>query len=292
MTPYGFKSFAEVVAGLGKLTQLETAISKAIEQSKVPSQETRKFIKSQTPDQLRNVALFQFMKELFKDIGLGEMDVSRVDNFKLYLSFASSQVCEIYPKQNKKMTCYITSDALSRFFSEDLGLPADVSEIECCNKGSPTCIFEIGLQPLAVYQMVLDSVDRSIISSMIDGKSFDESINEMSLDKSEAEYRHSTLKRYHVIEEERVTEIGKTYHKYGGSLFNEEEDNFPPPWVEYSRIAGEIASTASFAEAVSETTDDSTEEINEKEVTSMTEEAKKSHSFAELIAKKVKEGEN
>ena len=54
----------------------------------------------------------------------------------------------------------------------------------------------------------------------------------------------------------------------------------------------EIASTSSFAEAVSETTDDTAEEVNEKVITSMAEEASTSKSFAELLAKKAKEGEN
>ena len=46
LTPFGFKSFAEVVAAIGKLTKLETSISAAIDKSKVPANETRKLLKS------------------------------------------------------------------------------------------------------------------------------------------------------------------------------------------------------------------------------------------------------
>ena len=40
-----FSSFAESVASLGTLTKLESAISAAIKNSKVPPKETRKFLR-------------------------------------------------------------------------------------------------------------------------------------------------------------------------------------------------------------------------------------------------------
>ena len=291
LSMYGFRSFAEMVAAIGKLTQLENSISVAIEKSRIPSSETRKFLKSSSVDQMRNVAVFQFLQNLFQDIGLGTLDVEKVSNFKLLFNVTDSRVTEIYPSTENKATCYITSDALNRFFSEDMGLPSEVSEVECKNDGSDKCRFEVNMQPLAVYQMVLDKLDREMISNIVDGKTFEEAISEKGMDQAEVEYRTKNLDRYHVIEDGRVTEIGMTYHKYGKSLFNEEEEDFPPPWIEYARISNEISDSASFAEALSETTEETHEVIDAEAITSMADEAKTSKSFAELIAKQTKEGE-
>ena len=56
-----------------------------------------------------------------------------------------------------------------------------------------------------------------------------------------------------------------------------------------SEISGLIASSTSFAEAFTEATDDEPLwEVDEKEVINLAEEAKKSKSFAELLAKQLK----
>ncbi len=292
VNPYGFNSFAEVVTAIGKLSQLETAISTAIEKSQVPPLETRKLLKTNTVEQARNVALVQFMKNIFKDIGLGNFELVDVGNFRFVFEVTDSPVCELYPQEKNRRTCFITSDALTRFFTDDLSLPAEVKETKCCNAGDEKCVFEVSMQPLAVYQMVLDATDRQLVAKCVEGKKPVEAGHELDLPQDELDYRISNLKKYHVIEDDEVTEIGRTYHNYGRNLFSEDEEDFPPPWVAYSRITREISASSSFAEAVSETTEEDTEEIEDREVKNMAEEAQKSKSFAELISKKVKEGDD
>ena len=97
------------------------------------------------------------------------------------------------------------------------------------------------------------------------------------------------MKRYHIVDDGgKVTEIGETYHKYGRKPDDEEED-FPPPWQDMAEISQVISSSTSFAEAFLETNKEGgqVEDIEAEDVVNLTEEAKKSTSFAELISKTI-----
>ena len=285
-----FSSFAETVASLGSLTKVESAISAAIKNSRVPPKETRKFLKCMNVQEAGNTALFQFMRDLFEKVGVGQLVLIRNDIFRYDFAIADSPICKLYPHVKGKKTCYITAESISQFFSKDLGLPGTAEEIACKNAGDPRCEFAVSLQPLAVYQLALDSTDRAIISHLIDGRDIDATSKAMDMDNGELLYRMSVLKRYKILDDNyKLTEIGETYHKYGEGMGGEEED-FQPPWKDMAEISGAISASTSFAEAFTEAADEEPLwEVKEEDIVNLATEAKKSKSFAELLAKQVKD---
>ena len=287
--PNEFSSFAESIASLGTLTMLESAVSAAIKNSKVPPKETRKLLKCMNIQEAGNTALFQFMRQLFDKIGMGQLQLIRNDIFRYDFAIEDSPVHKLYPHIKGKKTCYITAESLASFFSKDLGLPGTAEETSCKNAGDPRCEFAISLQPLAVYQMALDEVDKTIINGVMDGHDTEKIAESLDMTEEEALYRMNILKRYKILDDEcNMTEIGETYHKYGEGMGGEEED-FMPPWKDMAEISNAISASTSFAEAFTETTNgEKIWDVEEKDIVNLAEEAKKSMSFAELLSKQIK----
>jgi len=287
--PNEFSSFAETIASLGTLTKLESAVSAAIKNSKVPPKETRKFLKCMNVQEAGNTALFQFMQDLFDKVGVGRLILIKNDIFRYDFAIDDSPVCKLYPHVKNKKTCYITSEALASFFTKDLGLPGNAEETACKNAGDDRCEFAISLQPLAVYQLALDDIDKEIINLIIDNMNSENIAESLDMTKDEALYRMSILKRYKILDDNyKLTEIGDTYQKYGEGIGGQEED-FMPPWKDMAEISNAISASTSFAEAFTETTNgEKIWDVEEKDIVNLAEEAKKSKSFAELLSKQVK----
>lgn len=284
---------ARKFASLGKLTKLESALRAAIESSEVPPSETRKLLKTNNPRQVKNTTVFQFMKNLFNEIGLGKLKVVDKDNFSMTVIDEENPIWELYTDV-EGTTCYLIADALSDFFTEDLRIPAEVVELECRNAGDPVCKFKIDLQPLAVYRIALDKIDEQIIEYVKSGKDLTKIAEELGMMEDELSYRIDTLKSFHVLDENlNLTKIGQTYYKYGKSVIDEEKEDFDPPWKTMSDISGKIADTASFAEAISSSLEDEStkEDIKDSDVVNLAKEAETSQSFAQLVSKTIKKPE-
>ncbi len=289
-------SLAQKFSILAKLTKLETVIKTAIENSNVPPVETRKLLKSNTPKQVRNTVVFQFIQDLFQEMGLGTLDIVKKKNFTMVLSNKDSPVQDLYYDIKKRKTCYVVADALADFFTEDLIVPSEVTEIECENKGDPNCLFRIDFQPLAVYRIAFDDIDEKIIDVVRQEEDLSKICSELDLLEDELNYRIDTLKSFHVIEDDMsLTKIGQTYYKYGKSVIDKKLDDFDPPWKIMSTITSKIADTESFAEAMCSSIDGLTiddEKIEDSEVINLLEEAEQSTGFAQLVSKTFKENKD
>jgi predicted hydrocarbon binding protein len=288
-----FESFAEAVATLEKLTKIETKVAVGIDRSLIPWKESRKLLKCMTQDQISNTSLFQFMQDLFVHIGLGKLQISEVERFKLTFSLTDCEVCKLYRSKKGGKVCFIASDALLKFFVKGMDLPCSVEESKCIKEGEEFCEFKVDLQPLGVYKIALDDTDRALIDEIL-GKRYDINnfADEYDMEPGEIEYRLDVLEGYRIVDSDHnITEIGSTYYKFAQGLSALEED-FDPPWKSLSDITQAIASKNSFAEAISETSDsDPFVEVDKSEIVNLAEEAKKSKSFAELISKYVKNTE-
>lgn len=286
-----FGSFAETMAVFGKLNGLESKVSAAIEVSKVPPKEIRKMLRGQSLDGIQNTPVFQFLRQLFSQLGFGTIELTGRQDFGYMISIPDSPVCDIFSSMKGKKTCHITTDTIKRIFQEDLGLPGIVSEVLCRNAGSDKCVFEVDLQPLAVYKIALDDIDFQITEKIIKGEfNIEKMSGELGCGMEAIEYRLSVLKRFHIVSEDlEPTEIGKTYYSYGDSLVGKTED-FEPPWKEMSQISHKISDSQSFAQAIKETTGEKTEvvEVDNSTVVNIAGEAKKSKGFAELLSKHYK----
>ncbi len=283
---------AKKFAALGKLTKIESALRTAIESSKVPPLETRKLLKSTSSSQAKNTAVYQFMCNLFDEIGLGRLEISKKENFYIVFTSEDNPVSNLYQDIEGKKTCYIISDALADFFVEDLNIPSEATEIKCVNSGDEKCVFRVEMQPLAVYRIALDQTDEKIIEKMKDGSDKTEVPSSIGIMEEELDYRLDILKNYHILRDDlSLTKIGQTYYKYGKSFIDEEEEDFSPPWKTMSVISRKIADSSSFAEALSKSYEQETseEEIESGEVVNLANEAEKSMSFAQLVSKTFKD---
>ncbi len=290
-TPVLFESFAEAISSLEKLTKIESRIAVAIDSSRVPWKESRKLLKCMNTAQVSNTSLFQFMQALFFQIGLGKLEILDVGRFQFTFCFKECEICNLYRTEKSGKICFITSDALLRFFVKDVDLPCSVEETKCKKEGHGHCEFKVDLQPLGVYKIALDAVDGTIIDQIISSK-FDitKFAEENLMEEGAVEYRLQVLESYQIIDKDRkITEIGSTYQKFAQGLRALEED-FDPPWKSLSEITSAIAAKNSFAEAMNETLNPEPFfiSVDKSEIVNLTEEAKKSKSFAELISKYVK----
>ena len=283
-----FSSFAKTFATLQKLTRIEGSINSFVSSSRVPHSETRKFLRCETPEQASNTPLFQFLDRSFENIGLGNIEIINIEQFKHTYVVNPNPISDLYPEVKGKKTCYVISDAFAQFYNKGLGLVNVSEEMECLNSGGKHCVFEISLQPLSVYQIVLDLVDRKVVDLLVRDKFGDMTAlaDELLLDSEDMEYRLEILKKYHLISDtNELTKIGLTYSKYGTGPLAEKEEDFPPPWEDLSNISASVASASSFAEAFTETTESTPIfEVDESEIINLAEEAKKSKSFAELLS--------
>ncbi len=282
-----FESFAEGLAVLGKLTKIDSAVRAAVDSSRVPPSEVRKMLKCSTITEISNTPLYQFMTDLFESVGLGQMEIVKADNFRYVFSVPDNPIAKAYRLKGKK-TCYITSDAIEEFFTKDLGLPSEVNETACMNEGAEKCTFTVSIQPLAVYKIALDALDREIIRGLRHSKKPEEISQELDMDIQEMEYRLSVLRNYKIVNREnRVTEVGETYYMYMKNQVSVEED-FPAPWEDMQKITSAIAASESFAVAFeSAAFKEPMYEVDEEKVVNLSEEAKKSRSFAELLSKQI-----
>jgi predicted hydrocarbon binding protein len=287
---FHFQSFAEAISSLEKLTKIESKISTALEKSRVPWKETRKLLKCMNPAQASNTSLFQFMQDLFLRMGLGKPEITGVSRFQMIFSIKDCEICNIYRLQKSGKICFITSDALLKFFVKDLDLPCSVEETKCIKEGNESCEFKVELQPLGVYKIALDAIDGALINDIISSKfEISRFAEENLMEEGAVEYRLHVLKSYQIIDSNhKITDIGSTYQKFAQGLRALEED-FDPPWKSLQEITSAIAAKNSFAEAMTETLNpEPFLKVDSSEIVNIAEEAKKSKSFAELISKYVK----
>ncbi|UCE38446.1 MAG: hypothetical protein JSW00_04245 [Thermoplasmata archaeon] len=288
-----FQSFAEAISSLEKLTKIESKIAVAIENSRVPWKESRKLLKCMNSGQVSNTTLFQFMRELFFQVGLGKLEIFDVGRFQLTFQIKECEIIKLYPSTEKGKICFVTSDAILKFFVKDLDLPCTVEETKCIVDGNDCCEFKVELQPLGVYKIALDDLDSALIEELMNSK-FDmkKFAEENFLEEGEVEYRLDVLKSYQIIDSDsHLTEIGSTYKKFAQGLRTLEED-FDPPWKSLAEITSAIAAKNSFAEAMRETLNpEPFIKVDTSEIVDLMDEARKSKSFAELISKYVKHTE-
>lgn len=286
--PERFSSFAEAVSALGRMTTLESAIDASLKDSKIPARDTRAFLKARTVEAATNSPLIQYFSDIFRQVGLGNLILTGTENFRMRFRTHDSPVVDLYSSIHNK-TCYITVDAIARFVQQGMGIPCNVEEIACRSQNGERCEFEVAMQPLAVYQVVLDTTDRAILKSMIEGR-FDRDAlaTEHKIVSDEVDYRAGVLEQYHLHKAGKPTDIGTTFDRYGQPPRDDED--FPPPWHRLAEISQAISSSDSFAAALTETSDsDVMVEVDEKEIVDVSERAKKAKSFAEMLSTYVDE---
>lgn len=234
-------SFGASMSAFGKMMKIQEAISEFIPKSKVPWNETRRFLRAYTKESIEATPLYQFMLKSFKDLGLGEPVLLKHSPMHYVIGIMDCPVCSMYPTMNNAKVCVATSDTFYKFFTDDLELTCSVEEIECVKDGGKMCTFKIDLQPLAAYQILLDAVDIAILKT---GK------KPASLPKEQFTARARVLFNYKLIEQNKVSEAGIAYVQYAGSM-NIKEKVFDPPWKAAEQLTQMAKDKGSFASLLS-----------------------------------------
>ena len=273
------ENVARIIYIFGELTKMEVALSTAIAKSKIPAGEIRIMLRSTNPFQVQRTPLFQYMKTIFKEIGLGDLKCIRTSPFQIVFGVKNSKVVKLF-SNIKGRTCYLTADAFAMFFEKDMDISCRVKETKCINNGDSMCEFVVDMDPLGVLKYVIDEIDMDILNSLKNNK---------KIKVEDYEARIFNLQRYGLVKENKLTVMGEKYLEIKRSPLIETER----PWKRLSEVSEVTASAKSFAEAFSKTVSEGeVEEIDESKIVNIVDEANKSRSFAELLAKYVKKEVN
>ncbi|WP_407282083.1 hypothetical protein V7O61_08970 [Methanolobus sp. WCC1] len=280
-------SFGQSMGAFGALLKLQQNISDKFPKAKVPWNETRKFLKASTIELIRGTSLYKFHMKFFKDIGLGNMQLISYAPMHYIFAVPNNPVCNFYPALQNQKVCVATTDALHRFFREDLELECSVEETECIKNGDPVCKFKVDLQPISAYQVMLDEYDKKILSGI-----------RPPVDDNELRDRVRTLTIYKLLDSGRLSEIGNAYMQFANNM-PVQEKVFDPPWKLQEELSSIADSHSTFGGAFGEMAkkiqvpDNSAPAAPKppvsEETAKLQEEAKKTDSFAELLSKMKKE---
>jgi len=284
----GDPSFAQLMTNFWKLSELESKISAVIGTSKVPWSETRKFLKGKNVEEIQNTPLCQFHRDLFHEIGLGELKLNASHKFGYTFEVSGSPVCDLFPDIKDKMVCEPTVDAFSRFFKEDLDLGNNVDETGCRNVGHETCRFKVSLEPLQVYLIALDHTDKLILLETFGtGIDLRTIVKRIDMTKDELLFRLTNMIDLGVLDDDyQLTPSGGALRKYLIENSYTKEEEFDPPWTTFQQLTSAIAATQSFAEALIEVTDEDKLpwEADDSEIIDLKEKAKDKAGFGELLS--------
>ena len=294
MTDKKHESFASMMNTFGKLTELESKIDKGIQYSKVPWGETRKFLKGISQAGVMNTPLYQYMQNLFYEIGLGTMDLEETNDFRYLFSIPDCSVCDLFLDVRDKRVCNPTVEALARFFHEDLGISCSVKEMDCKNMSANTCRFLVEVEPLSVYQILLDDFDMKIMAQLRDVETSTKDIAvKLKRDPEDLQYNLDILRYYQIItKNNKLTDAGEAYKNFIDSHPpGKGVSDFDPPWKSMEKISSAIAATQSFAEAMVEISEQDVLpwKVPDAQVVEMRDKAKDKKSFAELMKQFSKE---
>ncbi len=274
---------AQSMGSFGAMLKIQENISQMLPSSKIPWNETRKFLKAITIEDVKATSLYKFHMRLFQKIGLGNMQLVAFAPMHYIFAVPNCPVCGLYPALNNQKVCVATTDALHRFFSEDLELECTVDETECVKDGAQMCKFKVDIQPISAYQIMLDAYDNMILAGKRPPK----------IDDAELRHRVQLLTIYKLLDAGKVSEMAGAYMQYASTM-NVEEQIFDPPWkmaeeLEKIEEKGETSGAAlsSMKQSQSPTIEKPQvqEPKNQEVATKVKTEAKKTDSFAELLAK-------
>jgi predicted hydrocarbon binding protein len=289
-------SFAELISSFSKLTQIESRITTAIEKSKVPRMETRKYLKGIDVEEISNTPLAQFITNLFNEIGLGELNLTDASHLQYRYQVKDCPICKLFSDVKDKHVCNPTVDALNRFFANDLYLITDITEIRCINAGDELCEFKVTLQPLPVYQVAFDDSDNKIIMNLdVEGKSNSPTklAKKLKMDEEEMDNRFKCLMQFQIMDSgNQLTPAGRTYRDFIIKYPPKDQERFfEPPWKSMYEITSAIAAAQSFAEAFIEISENEKLpwEMEDAEIIDIREKAKDKKGFAELLTESVKD---
>lgn len=276
-----FEGFAQAIAALKKLNQLESDIATIISSCKVPLREARKFLRCTMPEQVANISLFQYMKALFMQLGI-DIEVSRIEPYTYYFLAKESAISDLY-SGTKGRTCHLVCEAIARFFNRDLNLSVSAEEIRCVNAGDKVCEFETTVNREDYCMMTLSDEEKHILQELAGSKGKTGDLDFSGMSSEELEFKMAMFRKLDLIDDDgNPTELGVR-----SSSKHVEEEEFDTPWKDMGEVSTAISSAVSFAEASHLSLPEEAEKPYQTGKAPDQKEVKGYKSFAELLAKQV-----
>jgi predicted hydrocarbon binding protein len=276
-----FEGFAQAIAALKKLNQLESDIATIISSCRVPLREARKFLRCTTPEQVANISLFQYMKALFMQLGI-DIEVSGIRPYTYYFLVKESAISDLY-SETKGRTCHLVCEAIARFFNRDLNLSVSAEEISCVNAGDDVCEFETTVNKEDFCMMALNDEEKYVLKELATSKGNTKEGDLSGIPSEELEFKMSLFRELDLIDDDgNPTELGLR-----SSSKHVEEEEFDTPWKDMGEVSTAISSAVSFAEASHLSLMREANSSYHKSKTLDRKEVKGYKSFAELLAKQV-----
>jgi len=280
-------SFAELISALERFNALETSIVEIVSRSEVPRSEVRRLLRCETSLEASNAPAMQFMRQVFRQVGLS-VHLVKVHPFHYAFEIPDSPYIALARSLDRKPSCYLSAEAIARFFSRDLGIGCTTQEVTCLNAGDTVCTFTATLEQGDIRELVLDRTDRLFLKSLHAGESVDDARLSLGLSPIELDTRIEILRRFGLVS--RAGQLTEAGNREARAPLPAEEVDVQPPWRELEQVSDAVASATSFAEAAREMLqEDSLREPIGEEVRR---EAFVVKSFAELLGKSGKKYED
>jgi hypothetical protein len=280
-----YGGFAQAISALEKLNRLESDIATILSSCKVPLQETRKFLRCTTPEQVANISLFQYMRALFMQLGV-DIEISLIEPYSYSFIVNNSAISDLYSGTSGR-TCHLISEALSRFFNRDMNLGCSVEEIKCANAGDKSCEFEITVDREDYCRHTLSSEEKNILKALGNPDGDPEVLS--GIPPKVMEFHLTLFEKLELVGEDgKTTDLGNRC-----STQHTMEDETDTPWEDMGDLSTAISSAVSFAEASHLSLPPDSEDTSQDGKASDRKSVKSYRSFAELLAKQVdKESES
>lgn len=202
--------------------EMEYKIQVAIEHSRIPWSETRKFLKAQDASAAADTDIYRYLNRLFELMAIGTLTMFKAQPFHYTFHVDDSPFPHLPGKHTGKR-CYLTVEFFAQFFNEDLDIACSVKETKCTGAGDEHCEFEIALQPIDTYAVLMGPTDIQALKMVAKSGNVGPEL------KAQVEI----LRTYGLVDELNLTEIGRSMLLYLGYTWGggrKVERVVEPPW--------------------------------------------------------------
>jgi predicted hydrocarbon binding protein len=208
VSEYG--SFADMLETFEKLKNVEVKLYQRLKETQVPQEEVRSFLRNFEDSGISGETLYSRIIDLLEACGIGDgITMERVSPLEYSFSVPNCNICRAMPPISQGNSCYTTSTALGRIFSELLRIGCEVKELKCAKTGSEACVHLVSLEQLDVFSILPEHKDLEFLNTLTQG-----SLPLNQLPRGVEETIH-TLKQFGILDDADgkldMTELGKIF---------------------------------------------------------------------------------
>jgi chemotaxis protein CheC len=227
-----YGSFADMLETFEKLKNVEVKLYHGLKETEVPREEVRSFLRNFDASDIPREKLYGRIIYMLEDCGIGDgITLKRVSPLEYVFTVPNCNICRAMPSISQGNSCYTTSTALGRIFSELLRIGCEVKEVKCAKTGSEACVHLVSLEQLDVFSILPEHKDLEFLNTLAQGPL------PMSRLPGDVEESVHTLKQFGILDDAdgklNMTELGKifvTFTQNKPQQGEEEMEEQKAPW--------------------------------------------------------------